>query len=130
VSVTAAVLAAVTTHSVPLGLRIGAIALAALLVPLGAWLLWGGREFDEKPLDDRGENPPPPRTRLHAFRDSLSRPSRTAIGLASVFTAYHAIAYTHPKIDLLQVPIERWWALALGVLIAVWSSLAMDRYFK
>jgi hypothetical protein len=115
---------------VALPLRAGAIAAAAVLAPIGVWMFWGGRDFEARPLDDRLENPPPPRSRFHGFRESLSRPSRTAIGLAALVTAYHLIAYTHPAINLLQVPLERWWVLALGVLIAVWSSLAMDRSFK
>ncbi|HYE63315.1 MAG TPA: hypothetical protein VD997_15090 [Phycisphaerales bacterium] len=111
-------------------LQIGAYVLAAILVPFGIFMLWGGRDFTPPPLDDELHPPPPPRTRLHAFRATLTRATRTAFGLCSLITAWHAIAWTHPKVHLLHVPLDRWWVLALGVLIAVWSSLAMDRHFK
>jgi hypothetical protein len=115
---------------VPFAFRVGAIVLAAVLVPFGVWMLWGGRDFSPKPLDDHLHPPPPPRTRLHGFRESLTRASRTTLGLCAIIVAYHAVAYTHPRIDLMQVPIERWWVLALGVLIAVWASIGMDRWFR
>jgi hypothetical protein len=120
----------VTLAAVAVPLQVGAGVLALVLIPLGVWMLWGGRDFEQKPLDDDLHPTPPPRTRLHGFRESLSRSSRTTLGLSSLIIAYHALAYTQPHVNLIQVPIERWWVLVLGVLIAVWSSLAMDRWFR
>lgn len=112
----------------PLPLRIAAGAAAALLALFGLFMLWGGRDFDPPPLDDRGDNPPPPRTPLHALRRDLSRPARTALGIAALILAWHAVAWTNPHLPLIQVPLTRWWALALGIFLAVWGSLAIDRY--
>lgn len=109
----------------PLPLRIVAGLAAALLAVFGLWMLWGGRDFSPEP-EEPGDSPA--RSPLHAFRRSLSRPSRTAIGMSALVVAYHAVAYTNPQQPLVQVPIDRWWALALGVLIVIWASLAMDRY--
>jgi|GEM_PF-1603301 len=120
----------VTLAAVAVPLQVGAGVLAAVLLPFGGWMLWGGRDFSARPLDDELHPAPPARSPLHAFRDSLSRSSRTAVGLCSLIVAYHAVAYTQPHVNLIQVPIERWWILVLGVLITVWSSLAMDRSFK
>lgn len=111
-------------------LQVGAYALAAILVPFGIFMLWGGRDFTPPPLDDELHPPPPPRTPLHALRNTLSRASRTTVGLCALIAAYHAVAWTHPHLHLLQVPLQRWWILAMGIFLALWSSLAMDRHFK
>jgi hypothetical protein len=132
--VTALVAAAATGEIVallaatPLPLRIAAISAAALLALSGLFMLWGGRDFSEPPLDDQGDNPPPRRTPLHALRRNLSRPARTALGICALILAWHAVAWTHPHLPLIQVPLARWWALAVGTFLAVWGSLAIDRY--
>ena len=119
-----------TRAPVPLPLQVGAIVLAGVLVPLGIWMLLGGRDFSPTPLDDLEQPRPPARTPLHAWRASLSRSSRTAVGLCSLILAWHGVAWTQPQVHMIQVPMDRWFVLALGVFIAVWSSLAMDRWFK
>lgn len=105
-------------------LRVAAAVAAALLTLFALWMLWGGRDFSPEEPED-GDRPAP--NFLQAFRRSLSRSSRSVLGMSALVVGYHLVAYANPHLPLVQVPFDRWWALALGVLIVIWASLAMDR---
>ncbi|HLP82717.1 MAG TPA: hypothetical protein VK157_00060 [Phycisphaerales bacterium] len=111
---------------------------ALALIAAGLFMVYGRRGLlnqQERNREDvkaamRGDQPPATtlRTRLAAWRDSRTEPTRLVLGLAALFTGYHIAAYVLPPHILpFHVPWDRAWILALGVTAAVIASLAIDR---
>lgn len=96
------------------------------LVLAGLWMLRGGRVFDPERAgtnrdpgrQDPGMNP----------RPRISQASKTVVGLCLLIVGYHLAAYTAPAAwNLLRVPLDRAWILALGLAAAVGVSLGTDK---
>lgn len=96
--------------------------LVLLLAAFGLWMVWGGR------LAPVGRDPDASPWRAVRWRDRLTEASRLSIGLASLFVAYHALSYALPHGWLpFRIPPEKWYILAIGVVLLVGGSLAVDR---
>lgn len=97
---------------------------AVPLVLGGLWMLRGGRAFDPgqaSKRQDLGMEPGP-----HVLW-GMSQASKTVVGLCLLIVGYHVAAYTAPASwDLLRVPLDRAWILALGLAAAVGVSLGTD----
>ncbi|MFO0831359.1 MAG: hypothetical protein U0637_05875 [Phycisphaerales bacterium] len=106
---------------------------AVVLVVVGVWLTRGRREeFEEerrvRRLEVLGgkESAQAWYARAKEWRMRLSDPTRMVVGLSAVLLGYHVVAWTTSD-RLLAVPVERWWVLALLILVGVGASLGMDR---
>lgn len=121
-----------TTGAVDLlveALRIGAYALAAMLVLLGVWLLWG----------QRGEDAVERRTGrkirtkwwfggIDAWSRTLTTPTRMTFALTALLLGYHVAAWTAPGHVLpFRIPLDLWFILVGGAVLACVASLWMDR---
>lgn len=96
--------------------------LVVLLAAFGLWMVWGGR------LAPVGRDPDASPWRAVRWRDRLTEASRLSIGLAALFVAYHALSYALPHGWLpFRIPPEKWYILAIGVVLLVGGSLAVDR---
>jgi hypothetical protein len=94
-------------------------AAAAAAFAAGAWFVWAGRDTDPHA---------PTRTRLDRWKQSLSLPSRSAVGLSMMLMAYHAAAWISPWQDrLLMVPREYWWVVVCALMLVVLLALLADR---
>lgn len=92
---------------------------AAALVALGAWFVWAGRRADPDI---------PASTRLGRWKQSLSLPTRAAVGLSIMLLGYHGAAWISPWPDrLLMVPREYWWVVVVALLVVVSLALLADR---
>jgi hypothetical protein len=92
-------------------------ATAAAGFALGAWLIWAGRHSDE-----------PAGTPLCRWKQGLSFPSRAAVGLTLMLTAYHGAAWISPFQDrFLMVPLRYWWIVAIGAVLLAGGSLLADK---
>ena len=92
---------------------------AAAAFALGAWLIWAGRHHDPDT---------PARTRLGRWKQGLSFPSRAAVGLTLMLTAYHGAAWISPFQDrILMVPLQYWWIVAAGAVLLAGGSLLADK---
>jgi hypothetical protein len=102
----------------PIWLEVIIYVAAAALLALGAWFVWAGRHAD----------PDTARTSLDRWKQSLSLPTRSAVGLSVMLLAYHGAAWISPWQDrLLMVPREYWWIVAGGLPLVVLLALIADR---
>lgn len=103
---------------------IGAYAFAAaglVVVLVGVWMLW----WPKREAADGGSR----WARVMAWRATRTEATRLVLGLCAVLVGYHMAAYALPSAWLpLRVPIERWWLLAGGVVVAIAASLRMDAW--
>lgn len=126
---------AASISGVPLWqVALGAVLGASICVASG-WMLWGRRQDleREKQRDDvamlaGGVRDDRLLARLRYWRSSLSEPTRLAIGVGLLLTAYHAAAYLFPDQWLaFRIPESHWWVLVGIVVALVGGSMAMDR---
>jgi hypothetical protein len=107
-----------SSGGLPLGATIAIGAAAAALFAIGAWFVWVGRHT---------EPDAPARTRLGRWKQSLSLPSRAAVGLSIMLLAYHGAVWISPWQDrLLSVPREFWWVVVGAVTLVIALSILTD----
>lgn len=101
----------------PVAFIVASITVGAILIVVGLWLL-------------RASAMP----RTNADPDSalpargMSFATRAAVGLSLMIAGYHAAAWGTPDGWIaLKVPLDRWYFVAGGIVVAVGASLAMDR---
>ncbi len=110
-------------------LRIGVYAAAAALIVLALWLMWGGR------ADEAMARRTTRRVRMKwwfgrvaRWSETLTTPTRLTIALASLLLGYHLAAWTAPGHVLpFRIPLNLWFLLVGGVIVACGSSLWLDR---
>lgn len=114
----------------------------ALLVG-GVWMVWGKRAARTESTGQAaaataaGASEARPDgwagawVRARAWRDGLTQPTRLVLGLCAILVGYHVLAYVLPGHWLpLRVPVERWWWLGVGVVLAVGATLGLDKMEK
>lgn len=109
--------------------RIGAYAVAAALIVLALWLLWGGRA--DEALERRSTR----RVRLKwwfgrfaAWSETLTTPTRLTFAIAFLLLGYHLAAWTAPGHILpFRIPLDLWFVLVGGVAFGCGASVWMDR---
>ncbi len=110
-------------------LRIGAYALAAMIVLLGVWLLWGQR--GEEAVERRTGRTVRTKwwfTAIDAWGRRLTMPTRMTFALTSLLLGYHLAAWTAPGHVLpFRIPLDLWFLLVGGGVLACVASLWMDR---
>lgn len=100
------------------GLIIPVCTLGAAAAAFGVWMILGARNAES----------PAPRNRLARWRNTLTPPTRMALGLAAVFLGYHAASWVCPESWLpARVPPERWYFVVLGAAALIAGSLWIDR---
>ena len=103
------------------GWQLGPIQIAGLVaagaaLALGLWVLRRSRRHAE---DQRVHLP---------VLGVVGVPTSLTVGVCLLASAYHAAAYSlAPRVNLVAVPIDRWWILACVVVFAVGGSLIADR---
>jgi hypothetical protein len=85
------------------------LGLALLLVVSGLFLLAGARSGERRLL-------------------GLGVTARTALGLGAAVAGYHLAAWTSPASWFpLHVPLDQWWVVLAGILLAAGSALTSER---
>ena len=87
-------------------IRIAGVVAAGVLLVSGLWVLWAARhrETDQHVL--------------MPIVGVVSVPTCLTAGISMMVLGYHAMVYSLPaSLDLLAVPIDRWWILVVGIVI-------------
>ena len=94
-------------------LALPACIVGGVIFIFGAWLVWGGQRT--------------PPTATDPWHARLSRISRAVLGLCVMLLGYHAASWASPDHWLpFRVPLEHWYLLIGGVVVAVGGSLLAD----
>lgn len=97
-------------------LQFAGVAGAAGMLVLGMWVLWRSRHRAE---EQRFVLPP---------LGDIGVPTGLTIGVCLLVSSYHVLAYSLlPKVTLVAVPVDRWWIVAGGVLLAVAGAFSAER---
>lgn len=103
---------------IPIALMAAIYAAALGFVIIGAWFVWGGRHVREDAAPGAAAR----------WRNNLTLPTRSAIGLALMVLGYHFAAWISPyQWRILHVPREYWWVVVGAAVVAIVASLLMDR---
>lgn len=105
--------------------HVAALAVGGGLASAGLWLLFGKRILGS------AARPAPsaePESHVSPATFRLSEPTRLVVALCLVVVGYHIAAYASPAAWFpLKIPVERWWIMALGVLVAISGAILSDR---
>ncbi len=86
------------------------ITAGVMLGAAGLWMLRGGKRVI---AEDGGAG------------GGLSAPTRMTLGVVFLLVGYHCVMWVVPSLSF-GVPIERWWIVAAGAVLAVVGALAVD----
>lgn len=78
---------------------------------LGLWMLRGAKRV----LTEAGEADP----------GGLSGPTRLTLGIVCILVGYHCAMWVVPALTF-GVPLERWWLVVVGAVLAVVGAFAVD----
>lgn len=105
--------------------HIAALIIGGGLATAGLWLLFGKRILGTAARPATSSEPGSP---VDDAPLRLSEPTRLVIALCLVVVGYHVAAYGSPAAWFpLKVPFQRWWVLALGVVVAISGAILSDR---
>jgi hypothetical protein len=79
----------------------------------GLWMLRGGKRViseDGAGVDGGG---------------GLSGPTRLTLGIVCLIVGYHCVMWVVPALTF-GVPLDRWWMVAVGAVLAVVGAVAVD----
>ncbi|MBK7403792.1 MAG: hypothetical protein IPJ41_03945 [Phycisphaerales bacterium] len=98
-------------------LQILGLCAAAALLLAGLWVLWRSRH--RRTEDERVPMP---------LLGWVGVPTGLTIGVCLLGAGYHAMAYSLlPQVNLVAIPIQRWWIVAAVIVVAITGSIGAER---